>query len=239
MCRMEDLWQLIKAGDFARAVAGYSRLLEQPTSRSRFVFSNRARAYLNLGDHARAQRDYQSAEELCHFPSGYYRSWVGVCEWLRGREAVGAQIWLDIVQSIEEGKITYTDGAGGVGDGCLLWFASVKLGDADLQRAACGFLQAKIGTKGGRNWKIGNWPGPIAGLLLGRSTPETLLDAVTQTPIRREREHCQACFYIAARHLSEHDTSRQRELLSSATQTFVPHEQEFYLAQHELDRAKD
>lgn len=232
-----ESWPSIRPGHFQEAVADFTQLLDRPNQRA---YYGRGISYLNLGDLPRAREDFQSAEDASDYPGDHYRKFMGICEWLDARESVAADIWLDIVESLARGKIQYSDGAGGVGAGCLLWYAGVRLNDKDLERSACEFLRNKINTKGGRNWKIGNWPGPISGFLLDSSGEDALLDAITtRSGIRRKQQFFQARFYIAAKHLAKGKPEEYRDRLRSATEEFLPRQPEYYLAGYELDRPLD
>jgi tetratricopeptide (TPR) repeat protein len=199
------------------------------------LYSNRAIAYLNLGDLSNALIDFQAANKCARYTTDGYLRRVGVVHWLAGRESEAVAVWRDLVL-VERGKIQYSDGAGGVSSGCLLWFAAVRLKQKPLLSVAQRLLHKKVEAKAGRNWKIDNWPGPIALFLLGRIDEAALLDSIAKVPILRDREMCQAQFYIGTRELElGRDVAATQAFEEAAKQDVAKLENEYYLAKHECE----
>lgn len=164
----------------------------------------------------------------------YYLQLVGVAHWLAGRESQAASTWYDLVSAMEQGKIDYSDAAGGVESACLLWFAAVRLGQQNLLKAARRLLRKKV-----KNNRSSNWPGPVAKFLLGRLTPDQLRGKVADVPVLRERELCEAEFYIGVRSLEANDRPAAGKAFRTAAKLDTAKvEKEYYLASHELKRIR-
>jgi len=232
-----DPWELIKEGHYAEAVNAYSKLLRRKKSAPNHA--NRGIAYLNLGDYDKALADFHAADKcFCRTSDGYLQS-VGVAHWLAGRESEAVATWQDLVLAIEHRKIEYTDGAGGVSAACLLWFAGVRLGQDNLIEVARRLLTNKATRKSGQNWRIENWPGPIAQFLLDRLSEPELRERITDVPIARERELCAAEFYVGVRALHAGDEAEaERALGKAAAMHTAKIEHEYYLARHETKVAR-
>lgn len=232
-----DPWDLVDEGRYAEAVSAYTKRLRRDKSGPNYC--NRGIAYLNLGQYDRALADFRTADECFAYTSDGYLQSIGVAHWLAGRESEAVTTWQDLVHAIERGKIQYTDGAGGVESACLLWFAAVRLEQENVLRLARRLLRNKVKTKAGRNWSIDNWPGPIAMFLLQKLDEGELRERISDVPIRRERELCQAEFYVAVRALQLGDRVAARKAYRRAAQLSVARfENEYYLAKHESKRRR-
>lgn len=226
-----DPWQLIKDGQFSDAVDAYTQQLTE--TRTVPSFRNRAIAHLNLGHLDLAMADFESAEGIGHSRSDGNLKSIGVVHWLSGRESDAVKAWNEAVNLLERNKIQFTDGAGGVQSPSLLWFAGARLNDARLQKSANHLLKRLLKTR-----QANNWPGPIGRLLLQRLDAETLRSSVSSVPVLRERELCQAEFYISVQALDGDGRKQYIDGLRRASDlTAALLENEFYLARHELRRA--
>jgi tetratricopeptide (TPR) repeat protein len=230
-----DPWDLIDEDHYAEAVDAFKKRLKR--DKRGLNYYNRGIAYLNLGEYDNALADFQAADDRSEYSSDGYLQSVGVAHWLAGRESQAAATWEDLVIAIERAEIQYTDGAGGVGSPCLLWFAGVRLGQANLGELARRVLKNKVNTEVGRNWCIDNWPGPIARFLLGQMDEERLRERIGAVPILRERELCQAEFYIGVRAHQVGDRFAAKKAFRRAAQLHAAKiENEYYLAKHESKR---
>lgn len=225
-----DPWQLIKDGRYSEAVDAYTQQLAE--ARTVSSFRNRAIAYLNLDQLDHAMADYESAERIDQSRSDGNLKSIGVVHWLAGREADAVRAWAKAVRLLERNEIQYTDGAGGVQSPCLLWFAGGRLKDVTLQDSAISMLRTLL--KGRR---ANNWPGPIGRLLLKQADAETLRSSVSSVPVLRERELCQAEFYISVQTLDDGRQLYIDGLRRAIGQSVALLENEFYLARFELRRA--
>jgi hypothetical protein len=223
-----DPYELLEAGRFAEAVREYSTLIQ--TEPSGPWFRGRALAYLNLRRFAPAQADLEAAEKTEQWKSVEDRQGIGVTQWLAGQWVEAAKTWLGLVTELERGRISYTDGAGGVQSPGPLWFAAVRLGNPSYLARAKRHLRTKVKS----GW-IENWPGPVAKFLLGSIELEELLQTVDTTPILRERELCQANFYAGVRALETGDSAQARKCFRAAAKHRPALlEWEYYLAKNEV-----
>lgn len=232
-----DPWQLIVGGQYADAVVAYSKALREKESGPNH--SNRGMAYLNLGEYDKALADFEAADKcFSHSSDGYLQS-AGVALWLAGRESEAVATWQNLVLAVERRKIKYTDGAGGVSSACLLWFAGARLRLDHPIEVASRLLMTKVASKNGRNWRIENWPGPIAEFLLERLSEPELREKITDVPIARERELCQAEFYVGVRALHAGERAEAERAIAKAAELHAAKiEHEYYLARHETKLAR-
>jgi len=222
-------------GEYKKAIEAFTRKLRR--EQSSLNYSGRAEAFLRLQDYDRALADFYTASAVHPYSSTHWFERVGVVQWLARRENAAAGTWLDLVLKLECGKIQYTDGAGGVEPGFLLWFASVRLGSSDFLDAARRLLKKKVQAKCGRNWTIENWPGPIAKFLLGMFTESQLRERISDVPIVHEQELCQAEFYLAVHALQEgHHAESIKGFRKAARLHEGNIENEYDLAQRESRR---
>lgn len=230
-----DPWKLIEAGRYAEAIKAYTARLRRDKSPPNYC--NRGIVFLEIGEFDKALADFQSAHDHDDDPSTTYLEMAGVANWLAGRECDAASIWHDLVLAIERGKVAYADGAGGVESACLLWFAAVRLEQDEPLETARRVLEGKVRAKHGRNWTIDNWPGPIARFLLGLIDETELRERVVDVPIARERELCQAEFYIGVQALRAKDGAKARRAFRKAAELHDANiENEYYLARRESKR---
>jgi tetratricopeptide (TPR) repeat protein len=232
--RRNDPWNLIESGQYELAVRAFTaRLRRDKSSRN---YEARGFAYLNIGDYDSALADFRAADAVHVTTSDAYLQDAGVAQWLAGRELEAASTWRDLVLAHEQGKIQYSDFAGGVESPCLLWFAAVRLGQDQLLKPARRLLKEKTGRKNA--WRIKSWPGPIAKYLLDRITEDQLRSKVEpEIPILHERQLCEAEFYIGVRRLQAGDQAGAKKAFRAAARlTPAKIENEYYLALHESKR---
>jgi tetratricopeptide (TPR) repeat protein len=225
-----DTWGLIKNGRHPEAIESLTnKLCKQPSPR---LYVNRGIAYMNVGQLHRAQDDFEAAERTDTTRGDSYRLRIGAVEWIRGMETEAEQTWESVVQDLNGNAITYTDAAGGVQAPCLLWFAGMRLENGRLCEIATESLKRTLKSK-----RTSIWPGIVGQLVLGRTVASSVRAAVSSVPILRERQLCQAEFYIAWCALQDH---RRKDcwqaLRRSAQLNAALLENEFYLARHELSR---
>jgi hypothetical protein len=234
-----DPWYLIEAEKYNEAIEAVTASIQRDASipGRTLRYGTRAMAYLNLGDFENALADFLKANQSAAYTSDGNLRLAGVAHWLAGRESEAIAIWQDLVLAMERGKIQYSDGAGGVRTACVLWFAGTRLGQQPLLEISERLLRKTVDAKGGRNWKIDNWPGPIAKFLLGEIDKQELRAAIDDVPVLRDRETCQVEFYIGAQALAMGDESLARQAFRDAAKLPVAKlEDEYYLAKHELKR---
>lgn len=225
---------MIKAGQYEEAAEAYTELLRERESAPNYV--NRGIAHLNRGALDLALLDFDAADRCRPANVGRGDScghWIGTTHWLAGAERQAAQVWLELVDGLESGDIGYTDAAGGVGSGALLWFAGAWLEDAELLARSRRWLSRVCRSRGTV------WPKPVGLLLLGRATAAELPPLTSSVPILHERQLCQAYFYeaVAARTASA-EPGTTVALENAAKLSDAKLEQEWYLARHELARLR-
>jgi hypothetical protein len=195
-------WDLIKSGDYDSAVALLTE--EASCAPSTLVFNNRGMARLHLQQYDAALADFRAADQASIAAAGGARDgdMCGVAHWMAGREEEAVAVWSEGVMASLAGTVTFTDAAGGVTIGNLLMFGGVVRRDSVAIALASKLLKKRLRAK-----QAALWPGPASRYLLGELAGDALLAAVSQTPVLRERQLCQAHFYIAVSALSDGDTA--------------------------------
>jgi lipoprotein NlpI len=223
-------WEQLKSGQYAEAVSNFSE--EIRISPSTPVFNNRGMAYLHLGDYAAALADFRSANALSSSASDTVcdGNMCGVALWMAGRAEEAVATWLAGVEASLAGTVRYGDAAGGVTIGNLLLFAGVRLDDKNAVALATRFLRKRLRTK-----QSAAWPGPVSRYLLGIVSESDMLAAVSDVPILRERELCQARFYVGVHAFSLGERAAYSEAMHEACDLgrVAKLEAEYYLALHE------
>lgn len=240
-------WALFEHRKFRQAIRAFTA--EFKAERWAATLCNRALAHLNLGNLNAALKDLQQAEAL---PTPFGRSdgylqMIGMVLWLMKKESEAADVWLQLVKDFNAGKISYSDAAGGVETGHLLWFASCHPGLEELRVPANQFL-----TKRCRSKRASSWPGPIAKFLLGNLSQKALLtaarversdDSIPEENCRilESRQFCQVYFYLGARAIGTNNQRMIRKNMQKAVQHGSKSliENEYYLAKRELERSGD
>ena len=183
-------------------------------------------------DHSLEPAEKETEHKRWH--SDDYLKALGITYWLEGDESKAAECWRIIVEALSLGRVSYSDMAGGVGSGLLLWFAAVRLSRPDLTDW-CHTLFDKLSK---RKWMggINSWPGPVGKLFLGRIDESGFMDAVTKVEQLRERELCQAYFARAILALAKGNERGYKEFLKQVAALPSPAhiEREFFLARSEI-----
>ena len=228
-------WDLIKCGDYDSAVV----LLTEEASRapSTLVFNNRGMARLHLQQYDAALADFRAADRASIRASGGARDgdMCGVAHWMAGREEEAVITWSEGVRASIAGTVTYADAAGGVTIGNLLMFGGTVRRDSAATELASKLLKKRLRAKQGASW-----PGPASRYLIGELGRDALLAAISQAPVLRERQLCQAHFYIAVRAFSDGDAPAfQTEIESALTfGRLAKLGAEYFLALHEAQKRR-
>lgn len=139
--------------------------------------------HLWLGQFAEAGTSFDRAKELFERPKGDGTVWVihtyhelkFVSSWLQGNRREAAATLSEAMASWRRRHITqYGDNGGGVSIGLLLWYAARELRNGELHEEATDYLRRILARK----WKTGNWPQPIARLVLGDISPDEFASRV-------------------------------------------------------------
>jgi len=223
-------WDLIKTGRFAEAVELLTEELQKQAAP--YLYNNRGIAYLNMRQLDHAMEDFMAAEKANVTRGDSNRLHIGAVQWIQGLETEAVHTWEDVVRDLDSGIIVYTDAAGGVEGPALLWFAGTRLDQAELCKTATKSLRRTLLSK-----RAATWPGVIGQLVLGRAVPSDVEAAVSHVPILRERQLCQAEFYIGWSAFQDGRYEDCRQALSRSAQLGAALlEKELYLARHELSR---
>lgn len=219
---MSKVWELIKAGSFENACIRADA--EWQESKSVLSLRNKVFALLNLGR-------LEEAGELCrdiircrHGDTDTDFIFLGVSQWLLGHFDSAVATWRD-------GAATkFTDAAGGVEVPLLLFFASVKTSQDSLRIQSLDELRKLC-----KSSASANWPGPIAGYVLGDLSEEKLESSMSQHPLLRAKQACQSAFYIGVRRLLEQDEAGFRQAMVACTNhgPVTMQKQEYYLGKAE------
>lgn len=223
-------WEHVKNGKYTEAVVAFSEEIQ--TSPSTRAFNNRGMAYLHLGDYNAALADFRSADALSSkaLHTVCDGGKCGVALWMAGRNKEALVTWRAGVEASLAGTIRYGDAAGGLTIGNLLFFAGVRLADPDGVVIATRLLRKRFRTR-----QSTAWPGPVSRYLLGMVSESDILAAVSPTPILRERQLCQARFYVGVHAFSVGDIAAYSSAMGEAYNLgrVAKIEVEYYLALHE------
>ena len=219
---MSNVWEFVKVGRYEEACAAADE--EYAQKPSLLVLRNKRFALMSLKRHQEAISLSRQLIENDLYSSQSDWLFLGAALWLTGRceDAVGA--WR------EGAKAKYTDAAGGVLSPLALLYASTRLAREDLQLESLAGLRQVAAVNSGRNW-----PGPIAEFAAGDLTDQELLTVVSQVPILRQKQMCQAKFYIGVMCCRNGSNSHFRKAMTEASSqgSVARSLHEFYLAEAE------
>ena len=214
-----SVWNLVLSRDFIGACLSADE--EFLATGNDLPLRNKVYALLHL-------KRYQEAAELCRkiavISNGETSSefkFEAIAEWIQGHHEKA----LMALKNTDNTK--YTDAAGGVEPLLLMFYFSQFSEDKRIRNDILNKLK-KI-SKGKQS---ANWPGPIAQYLLGEIAEDYLRSKIAVQNILRQKQTCQACFYIAAQ-----NPNRAMDLLQEAMQQGIIASQktEYYLAKHIID----
>jgi len=168
MTNMNAARDLLKARRFDEAVSAYKKQLQE---RPQEKWGNLA----GLAESLMGACQYAEAIPLFEEVSAYQRDrlaaspgrieQIAVCHWMVGDRQRALDTIRDLVLAVRDGRITFTDFAGGVSQGLVLCYMGITLRfDADVD-LAMNYLKTLASRP-----RIKNWPGPAALFLLGGLT---------------------------------------------------------------------
>jgi len=239
-----DPWHLISAHRYEEAVAAYDAKLATGDD---LQGANRAIALLCCGRLFGALEGFATANDIARQSratpkSAPYLKHMGTVLWLMGHRSVAKELYRSAADGIRFGTIAYTDAAGGVGQGLLLWYAGVTTKDQNATEHALDYL-----TRLAKKSRIKLWPGPLAQFVLGRQSLKELLresfntDGLPQITERAKsdilvrRELIQALFLLGTQRRKRGDKDGCRRAFQQCAQLANPHvDQEWYLAAAEV-----
>lgn len=226
-----DPWQHVVEGVYATAVQAYSKLIADDPKPP--WFSNRGTAYLGLGQLDRALQDFKAAQELQHYPGDGYRQKIATVQWISGDHDAALRSWRALVDDFSAGQIKYTDGSGGLHNGCFLWFAAISVASSEDTAVATQFMEELL-----FNPRSKNWPGPIAAFIIDQIDWPTFMSHVSDVDILQQRQLCQAAFYAAVKAQGDKDGAQNGDLFNRAIHDRRAQiECEYHLAQYEARRS--
>jgi tetratricopeptide (TPR) repeat protein len=168
MTNTNAAWGLLKARRFDEAVSAYTKQLQEQPQKKWSNLAGLAESLVGAGQYAEAitlfeevsayQRDRLAASAGCI-------EQISVCHWMVGDRQNALDIIRELVLAVRDGRITFTDFAGGVSQGLILCYMAITLrsnADVDL---AMNYLKTLASRP-----RIKNWPGPAALFLLGGLT---------------------------------------------------------------------
>lgn len=195
---LEDPFSYMQKGKIDKAIKLFTKAIENKPSS--IPYAGRAGAYLIIGKLDESLADLKKAEEFRNreIPDRVdaYLQQIGMILWLKGQEKEAAEHWFNLVKEMDAGKIVFSDMAGGVINGALLWFASCFNEELkEYKEKAEKYLKKKAKTS-----RVKYWPGPIAQYLLGYLSEKDLKGAACEsTGLLQKRYLCQAHFYTGVK----------------------------------------
>lgn len=221
-------WELIKENKFVEATL----LLEEEFKETKSVLPlrNKRIALMNLSDFESVILLSKRVIELDNGRNDIDFIFLGVAFWLLERPLEAIESWKDGLNT------KYTDAAGGIGVPLLLLYASYILNDIILEKDAKSLIKKVC-----KNKMAQNWPGIIGKFMLEDGNEENLYNAISQTPLLREKELCQAKFFLGVKNLKNGERDKAVSSFWEATEigTICYQKYEYYLAKYELEKIKN
>ena len=217
------VWDLIQQERFDEACIRADDEFQE--GGSLLVLRNKIFALLQLG---RLDEAIALSERIIGLNKGNTDSdfiFLGVARWLQKQHGSAVAAWKAGLHT------TYTDAAGGLEIPLLLLFAAIRTQDASLKNET-----VKLIEKLGKSKKMTNWPGPLGRYMIGRISEEELVASISNQPIVRAKQECQADFYFAVNRLTMGDwvgyRAKLKACISHGAASYV--KQELYLARAEF-----
>ncbi|MGV3608200.1 MAG: hypothetical protein ACO1RA_17470 [Planctomycetaceae bacterium] len=222
---MSEVWNLVQAERFAEACEVADRELLGGTENLQLILGNKKLALMALQRYDElldvCDASIRNDLKIISGTSAIDHIFQGMAHWFSGRVEVALVSWQ------EARRAKYTDAAGGVGPEMLWYYAGLRCNNPKMQNEAIKKLQKMVKRR-----EALNWPGSGAQFLLGEVSGEQLIGSLSENPIRRIRQLCQAAFYQGVVCLRDGDRQGFRDfMLESRSQGPVSRlEFEFYLA---------
>lgn len=160
--------QFMRSRRFEEAVAAYRKQLQEEPEKKWNNMDGLAESLMGAGRYAEAIPFFEevSANRQSHLPaSAGCQQQISVCHWMIGDRQVALDIIRDLVVAVRDGRITFTDFAGGVSQGLILCYMGITLRSVADVSLAMNYLKTLASRP-----RIKNWPGPAAQFLLGGLT---------------------------------------------------------------------
>ena len=168
MKNVNPAWDLYTAQRFEEAVAAYRKQLQEDPQEKWSNLAGLAGSLMGAGQYAEAiplLEEVSTHRTTRLAGSAGRREQISVCHWMIGDRQNALDIIRQLVLDVRDGKVTFTDFAGGVSQGLILCYMGITLqsvADVDL---AMNYLKTLASRP-----RIQNWPGPAALFLLGGLT---------------------------------------------------------------------
>lgn len=244
-----NAWDLVLQHRYEEALVTYDSVVRL-TPNDYLAQANRATDLLCMGRIEDALRGFIVVDDLLgkHFggKSGAYSESIASIQWTMGNRREAMAKLRQTAESIRAGRIEFTDAAGGVGCGLLLWFMGIVGEDSDTVAYSRDYLELLS-----QSTKIKSWPGPIGMYVLGKATLGSVLRKAGGTEdiseiaeransdLLTRRQYCQILFYLATQKYSEGDVAGYLQGMTHCSQLENPIiEHEWYLASAEAAKAK-
>jgi tetratricopeptide (TPR) repeat protein len=226
MNKEDDCWDLVEQGYFTEAISLADKVYKE--TGDDFELNNKTLALMNLKRYKEAMANSVLLINLHQGRSEVAYIFVGCSHWLQGRYLDAIEVWKDGMNA------PFKDAAGGVDIPALLYYAAVSLSNEILEIEALKLLKKEWKTKQAQY----NFPGSIAGYLIGDLDEHTFIHSLSDHDILQQRELCKAIFYIGVSALKKGDKNKFFDCMEQcrASPPIARLEQEYYLAIGELDR---
>jgi hypothetical protein len=223
---MEELyiWELIQNGDFELAIKKAD--FEYSETGNELPLRNKVYALFHL---KRYEDAILLSQQLIEIRKGESQSdfiFCGIANWLLGKRDEGILIWQQGEQSM------YKDAAGGMDLQIILYFAAIRMGDEGLKKRTAKEIKKLLRSK-----RSTSWPGPLGHYILGNMEKDDMLSYISEVPILKERQFCQAYFGIAVKELEKGRIGEYQRNLQDCIHYGAPSylEKLYYLAKGELE----
>jgi tetratricopeptide (TPR) repeat protein len=196
-------WEMVSAHRYAQAVAAYRLELKTTGRDSASTWAEMATALLCLGELKEALKAFERAQSLHKIPNSLpYFDDIATVQWLLGMKTEALQTVRRAVDGVLDRSIIYTDMAGGVTQGVLLWYMGVSLNDEVSVAHAIKYLENRC-----KRERIQMFPGHIARYILGECPFYEVVKAATGgsnvevavaaagSDLQKRRGLCEALFY--------------------------------------------
>lgn len=201
MMKTNPARQLLDLYRFSEAVDAYKLQLHEVPEDKWANMGGLARSLMGAGEFAEAVPYLERLNEYEHglLPGNLGREiQLSVCHWMVGDRMAALNMIKELVIAVRDGKIGYTDIAGGVTQGLMLAYMAITLHvlpDVDI---AMNYLKNLAKAR-----RIQYWPGPAAMFLLGGITFGEAVKDATGNPDPAQ-----------AKAIAERDLMKRRKLTS-------------------------
>jgi tetratricopeptide (TPR) repeat protein len=219
-----DVWSLIENDEFEKACEKsdkeYKNTGDLTDLRNKVYALFHLKKYKDVISLSEKLIEYRKGETDVDFLS------LGIANWILGNADKAIEAWQLAQNSI------YKDAAGGIGTQVFLYFAGVKTGQEKFKTTVIKTIKKLLKSK-----RSINFPGPLGHYLIGNISENELFSYISNVPILREKQLCQAHFVSAIKSLEAGDTEGYykslRDCISYSSRAYLS--QMYYMAKGELE----